>query len=253
MVDDRLDLSGHAGRVVDVGEELVQLLFPLHAPDGQHPVVLGLKSVGGGTVGDEPAGKALHGDKAHVGGLTLVDQFQLLLTGNVAERELQRLIQAAVNGLVGHRQPMVRDADVPDHALGFGLLHGLVQAAAVTGLRAEGRVVELIQVDVIGAQIGQGSVQVLPEVLCILRRRLGGDVHLRADAVKGLAQLDLAVGVGAGGIKKADACLVSLAGQIDGIFLRDALDGQCAEAIFVHRDAGAAKGDHIHSCFLHPG
>ena len=111
MVDDRLDLSGHAGRVVDVGEELVQLLFPLHAPDGQHPVVLGLKGVGGGTVGDEPAGKALHGDKAHVGGLALVDQFQLLLTGNVAERELQRLIQAAVNGLVGHRQPVVRDAD----------------------------------------------------------------------------------------------------------------------------------------------
>ena len=114
---------------------------------------------------------------------------------------------------------MVRDADVPDHALGFGLLHGLVQAAAVTGLRAEGRVVELIQVDVIGAQVGQGSVQVLPEVLCILRRRLGGDVHLRADAVKRLAQLDLAVGVGAGSIKKADARPVGLAGQIDRILL----------------------------------
>ena len=148
---------------------------------------------------------------------------------------------------------MVRDADVPDHALGFGLLHGLVQAAAVTGLRAEGRVVELIQVDVIGAQVGQGGVQVLPEVLCILRRRLGGDVHLRADAVKGLAQLDLAVGVGAGSIKKADARPVGLAGQIDRILLRDALDRQCAEAVFVHRDAGAAKGDHIHSRFLHPG
>ena len=93
--------------------------------------------------------------------------------------------------------------------------------------------------------------QILPEVLCVLRCRFGGDIHFRADAVKGFAQLHLAVGVGAGGIKKADACLVSLAGQIDGIFLRDALDGQCAETIFVHRDAGAAKGDQIHSCFLH--
>ena len=110
---------------------------------------------------------------------------------------------------------------------------------------------ELVKVDVVGAQVGKRSVQVFPEVLSVLRRRLGGDVHLRADAVKGFAQLHLAVGVGAGGVEKADACLVGLAGQIDGVLLRDALDGQRAEAVFVHRDAGAAKGDHIHSCFLH--
>ena len=112
---------------------------------------------------------------------------------------------------------------------------------------------ELVQVDVIGAQIGQGGVQIFPEVFRVLRRRLGGDVHFGADAVEGFAQLDFAVGVGAGSVEKADACLVSLTGQIHGIFLRDALDRQCAEAVFVHGDAGAAKGDHIHSCFLHPG
>ena len=30
--------------------------------------------------------------------------------------------------------------------------------------------------------------QILPEVLCVLRCRFGGDIHFRADAVKGFAQ-----------------------------------------------------------------
>ena len=105
---------------------------------------------------------------------------------------------------------------------------------------------ELVDVHIVGAQIVQGGVQVLPELLRVLGGGLGGDVDLGANAVKGFAQLHLAVGVSAGGIKEADARLVSLAGQKDRVFLGNALDGQGTKAVFVHGDAGAPQCDHIH-------
>ena len=177
-------------------------------------------------------------------------QLQLLLPRDIAEGELQRLVQAAFNGLVRHREPMVGEADVPHHALCLGLQHGLVQPGAVTGLGAEGRIVELVQIDVVRPQVVQRGVQVLPELLRVLRRRLGGDVDLRADAVEGLPQLHLAVGIGPGGVEEADARPVSFPGQMHCILLRNALDGQRAKAVFVHRDAGAAQSNHIHSISL---
>ena len=91
---------------------------------------------------------------------------------------------------------MVGDTDVADHPFFLGLQRRLVQAGAVAGLGAERRVVELVQVHIVRPQVGQGGVQVFPEVFRILCRRLGGNVHLAADAVERLAQLDLAVGVG---------------------------------------------------------
>ncbi len=78
---------------------------------------------------------------------------------------------------------------------------------------------ELIQVDVIGAQVPEGGVQVLPEILCVLGGGLGSNIDLAADALEGLAQLHLAVGVGAGGVEEADAGLVGLAGQMHRVFL----------------------------------
>lgn len=181
-------------------------------------------------------------------------KFQFLGAGDVAERELQRLVQTTLDGFLRHGQAVVGDADVPDQALGLRFQCGIVQAGGVSWPGAEGRVVELVDVNVVGAQVFQGGMQVLPESLCGFRRRLGGNVDIAADAVERLAQLDLAVGVGAGGIKEADARLVSLAGQMDGVLLGNALDGQGTKAVLVHRDAGAAQRDHIlhiktSSCF----
>ena len=106
---------------------------------------------------------------------------------------------------------------------------------------------ELVQIDVVRPQIVQGGVQVLPELLRVLRRRLGGKVHLAPDAVEGLSQLHLAVCIGPGGVEEADAHPISFPGQMHRIFLRNALDGQRAKAVFVHRDAGAAQSNQIHS------
>ena len=142
---------------------------------------------------------------------------------------------------------MVGDADVPHHAICLGLQHGLVQAGAVAGLGAEGRIVELIQINVIRPQVVQGGVQILPEFLRVLGGGLGGDVDLASDAVEGLSQLHLAVGVSPGGVEEADARPISLPGQMHRILLRNALDGQRAKTVFVHRDAGAAQSNHIHS------
>ena len=102
MVDDGFQLLVHPGRVVDVGKELIQFFLSLDAPDGQHAVVLCLKSIGCRAVGDEAAGEAFHGNEAHLMLLAGVDELQLLLAGDIAERELQRLVQAALNGLARH-------------------------------------------------------------------------------------------------------------------------------------------------------
>ena len=73
---------------------------------------------------------------------------------------------------------MVGDTDVSDHPLFPGLQRCFVQAGAVTGLGAEGWVVELVDVHIVGAQIVQGGVQVLPELLRVLGGGLGGDITL---------------------------------------------------------------------------
>ena len=177
-------------------------------------------------------------------------QLQFLLPRDIAEGELQCLVQAAFNGLVRHREPMVGDADVPHHTLRFCFQYGLVQAGAVAGLGAEGRIVELVQIDVVRPQIVQRGVQVLPELLRVLGGGLGSDVDLRADAVEGLPQLHLAVGIGPGSVEEADASPIRLPGQMHRIFLRNALDGQRTKAVFVHRDAGAAQSNHIHGINL---
>ena len=115
LLDDGLQLPVHGGGIVDVGDEFVQLALPLHAPDGQGVVELRLPGVGRGGVGDEPAGEALHGDKAHMALLAQVHQGDVPVRGQVAEGELQGVVQAGGSGLLRHAQPVVGDADMPDY------------------------------------------------------------------------------------------------------------------------------------------
>lgn len=53
----------------------------------------------------------------------------------IAERELQRFIQAGFHGFARHMQAMIRDADVTDLALRFRFQHRLIKACAVAGLQ----------------------------------------------------------------------------------------------------------------------
>ena len=119
--DDSGQLVGQGGGIFDVAQELVQLAFLLNAPDGQHPRKLSKKSVSGGGIGDQAAGEGLHGDEAHVLFPAQLHQLQIGLGGQVAEGELEGLIQPGLDGLLRNGKPVVGDADVADLALGLGL------------------------------------------------------------------------------------------------------------------------------------
>ena len=231
----------------DVGDKLVQLTLLLHAPNGQGVVELGLPGIGSRRVGDQAAREALHGDKAHALLLAQVHQGDVPVSGQVAEGELQGVVQAGGSGLFRHSQPVVGDADKPDLPLGFGLLHGLVQAGAVPGLRAEGRVVELVHIDVVGLQQAQAGFQVLPKALHRGGRGLCGDEDVLAHVRQGQAHFLFAVGVRAGGVEIGDAGVISLAQQLPGVVSPHPLNGQGAKTVFIHGDTRAAQSDSLHT------
>ena len=60
-------------------------------------------------------------------------------------------------------QPMVGNANVPDFALGLGLQHRLIQSGAIARLGAERRRMKLIQINVVGPEVFQAGLQVLPK------------------------------------------------------------------------------------------
>ena len=68
--------------------------------DGQRLMQL-LSGGDGGRTLQQAAGEALHGDEAHVVLPAQLHQLQVLLRGQIAEGELQRLKIAGLNGLVG--------------------------------------------------------------------------------------------------------------------------------------------------------
>ena len=84
-----------------------------------------------------------NGKRPSVLQLSLIHIF--LVGGQIAERKLKGFIETGVYGFMGDRKAMIGYADVPDFTLGLGFLHGLIQAAAVSRLRTDGRVVELIR------------------------------------------------------------------------------------------------------------
>ncbi len=125
-------------------------MFPLDSPDRKHTRILGKKGIGSSRVGDQTAGQGFHGDKAHIMLLTAPDQAKLWFAGEIAEGKLQGIIETRVNGLLSHSETMVGDGDEADLPLLFCLQRSLIQSASVFRFWAEGRIVELINVYVIG-------------------------------------------------------------------------------------------------------
>ena len=193
---------------------------------------------GGGAVGDEPAGHPLHSHKAHALGPAPLHQLLVLGAGEVTVRELEGGVQPGVHGFPGHGQPVVGDADVADFPLGLGFQGGVVKTVLPAGPGDEGGVVELIEVDKIGAQLPQAGFQVLPQLSAGLGVGLGGDDHLVPDAGEGEAHLLLAVGVGPGGVEVVDPAVHRFAQQAGRFLLGDALNGQASKAVFLDLDTG---------------
>ena len=135
---------------------------------------------------------------------------------------------------MGDRKPVVGDADMPDFSLRLRLKHRLVETGAVAGFWAERRVMELVNIDVIGAQVAQRGFQILSELSTVFGSGFAGDKNLAADSLQRLAQLNLAVGIGPGGVKVSDSALIGHADQAHGLLLRNALNRKRAEPVLIN-------------------
>ena len=224
----------------------------LDAPDGHHVWMLLHKGVAGLRIVQQAAGEALHGDEAHVVLPAQLHQLQVLLRGQIAEGELQRLKIAGLNGLVGHLQPMVGDADVADVALLLGLQCGGKGPVRVMDIRQHRRIVELEQVDVIRPQAAEALLNVGLDRLFVSSAALGGNHHVLPHVVEGLSQFFLAVSVHIRGVEIVDSRLTGPADQLHCIRLGNPLDGQGTERRLGHQQAGTAQSDFLHNSSSFP-
>ena len=141
-------------------------------------------------------------------------------------------------------EAVVGQADVPNFSGLFGLQHTFIQTRTVPGLGAEGRVVELVEVDV--SQVGEAGLQILPEHLHTLGFALGGNIDLLPHGAEGSRELCLAVRVHPGRVKKADSTLIGLSQQCHRRLLRNTLDGQRAKTVLRDRDPRGTQGNLQH-------
>ena len=148
------------------------------------------------------------------------------------------------------------DADVPHHAGGFGLqkrLHG--PARGKDGLQiGKAGVVELVQLDVVGAQMVQADGQLRLHGLLGQSAAFGGKDKFvpQTQFLQRLPDPFLADGVGAGGVDVIDPRLVGGFEHGPGAGLVDALDGDAPESQPGDPQPGAAQFTIFHrdSSFL---
>ena len=133
-----------------------------------------------------------------------------------------------------------------DQALCLRALHRLVQAAAVARLGTERRIMELIQVEMIGFQPAERSVKLAEKFLRRLRRRFGGKKHLIPHICERASDFLLTVRIKTGGVEKADSVLERLSQQGNRLILPDPLEGKRAESVFIDGDSRLPKCDPIH-------
>lgn len=226
---------------------LVELLLALHAPDGQHARELRHERHAGVSVGEQAAGQAFHGDEADVALLAQGDQLKLAVGGKVAERVLQRFVQAAFHALEGNLELVRRHADMGDLALLLGLEHALVHAGAVAGLVALVDAVELVQVDMVGAQKTKRRFQVFPKPLGRAGLGFSGDGDLTAHALECKADALLAVGIRARRVEERHAAFISTTKQTDCRLLGNALNRQGPERILRRDDTGRPQRNGAHA------
>ena len=145
-----------------------------------------------------------------------------------------------------HGEAVVRDRNVANFALLFRLERRVVQAVFSTRLRAEGGIVELIEIDIIGLERAQARFEILPEFLRRLRAGLCRQHDFVAHRRERRADLLLAVGIRACRIKKVDTAVIRLVQQLHRVLLTDALNGQTAKPVFLNDQSRLAECDPVH-------
>ena len=202
--------------------------------------------VGRGGVGDEAAGERFHCDETHTGVFAGFDYLYIALGCEIAERELQRLIEPGLDSLFCNVLAVVRDADVSDLSGLLGFERRLIEACAVAWLYEIRVIVELIEVYVVRLEHFEAGLEVALELIRVFGLGFGGDHELAANMAESLSELCLTVGIASGCVEKVDAVVKSFLKQIYRLVGRYPLDGEAAEAVFADFDAGFAKCDSLH-------
>ena len=162
MLDGRLALLRQDGALANAGKELIQLPFMLHAPNGDDPLLQLHPCRGSKPIADQTARHSLHCDEAHLFFTAAVEQLLFLYAGEIAVRKLQRRVKSGVDRLLRHGEAVIRDADVPDLPLLFRLQSRVIESVLSVRLRTEGRIVELVEIDIVGFQCAQTRFKVFP-------------------------------------------------------------------------------------------
>ena len=110
---------------------------------------------------------------------------------------------------------------------------------------------ELVELDVVGAEEAKRSMEVVPEVFYISGTSFCGDDDRVAAVVEGGTQLGFRVGVEASCVEIVEAVVESVAEERNRVRLRDALDGESAETIFRDHKIGLAEGNFLHKIIVY--
>ena len=195
---------------------------------------------------NEAACHGFHGDEADIQLPGALGQAQLPLIGNDREGILQGIVETAFQGFLRDADAVGGDRNMADGTLLFLLEQPIVDAVLLAGAVDPGGAVQLVDIDVIGAEHFKALLQVLLHDLRGGGGGFGGDDDIPADIAQGLTELKFAIGIGVGGIVEIDTGLIRGAEDGGGFALRDALDGQGAERGAADGKAGAAKTGIFH-------
>lgn len=124
-------------------------MFFLDAPDRKQVIILGGESICSGSIGNQAAGQRFHGDKTDIFLFAGVCQSQIGITAEIAEWELQGVIQVGVNGFLCNGQTVVGQSDETDLALLLCFQSGIIKTGVVSWLWTERRIMKLVDVDMI--------------------------------------------------------------------------------------------------------
>ena len=238
-------LRGEGGGGIAARHIGLQLFGVRHAGNGHRHIGVGEHIPQRKTaVLDGAAGQRLHVNKALTRRGAPVNQLSALLLHNiVGEHDGLDLLYG--KGTLKHGGQMRRDADMSHHPGGFGLqqrLHGA--AGGKDGLQpCQAGVVELVQLNMIGAQVFQALRQFGFHLLFGQGAAFGGkDKPVpQAQLLQRLSDPFLADGVGAGGVDVIDARLAGGLEHGAGARLVDALDGNAPKSQARNPKAGTAQ------------
>ena len=141
---------------------------------------------------------------------------------------------------------MGRNADVSDETFLLSFQKTFVHACPIAGSVALRDHMQLIDVNIVGSQVLQRRLQILPEAFRCLCGGLGRDIYLVAHAVKGFADLHFTVRICSRGVKKPHAAFIRFPQELHSHFCRVALDGKTSECVLRHNDLSASQSDFFH-------